>query len=109
MAIYFKPAMRVTTTTWRDPESGKVLHFEHEVEVDPKARPVLVEDLADLKRKLGSQDIVCETQQDGRTYVFARDLVWDGALGEYPPVLGLLEEVDVEEVLNRTLFQGDHS
>jgi hypothetical protein len=109
MAIYFKPAMKVTTTTWRDPETGKVSHFEHEVEIDPRSRPVLVDNLAELKQKLGSQDIVCETQQDGRTYVFARDLVWDGALGEYPPVLGQLQVIDVEEVLNRTLWQGDHS
>lgn len=109
MAIYFRPAMRVTTTTWRDPETGRILNFENEVELDPKSRPILVEDLAELRKKLGSQDIVCETHPDGNTYVLARELSWDGARGEYPPVLGQLEEVDVEEVLNSTLFQSDHS
>ena len=109
MGIYFKPAMRVVTTTWRDPETGKVSHFEHEVELDPRARPILVDNLAELKKKLGSEEIVCETQADGKTWVFARDLVWDGALGEYPPVLGELQVIDVEEILNSTLWQGDHS
>ena len=102
-------SQRVVTTTWRDPETGRVSHFEHEVELDTRARPILVENLAELKQKLGSQEIVCETQADGKTFVFARGLVWDGALGEYPPVLGQLQVIDVEEILNSTLWQGDHS
>ena len=109
MASYFRPAMRVTTTIWRDPETGRVLHFENEVELDPRSRPMRVEDLAELKKKLGSQEIVCETHADEKTYVLARPMVWDGAPGDYPAILGQLIEGDLEDVLNSTLFQGDHS
>jgi len=88
-AVFFRPVMKVSVLIWRDPETGRILHFEHEVTLDPRAKPVAVRDLEDLRRKLGSSEVICQ-MHGGRYYVFSRELTWDGAEGECPQVLGEL-------------------
>lgn len=97
MPVMFKPAKSLKVDLWRNNSNvmslnpdGSLYHIEIEVEVDEDAKPIRIQDLADLRRKFGQE--ACCWKQEGKVFVMNRDLEWDRADGDVPIVLGVLFE-----------------